>query len=68
MMPDIMMCMAEDCSVSTKCYRHPNSGTKPDEYRQSWWWRKDDSPTGPDCHAFWEATPLVRADHDGSTP
>jgi hypothetical protein len=67
-MPDIMMCNAEQCDLSATCYRHPDSGTNPDPYRQSWWYRQDDSPVGKECPQHWKTTPLVRAAHDGSTP
>ncbi len=43
-MPDIAMCAAT-CPVSRECYRHPDSGTKPREYRQTW---AGFEPTGPD--------------------
>jgi hypothetical protein len=34
-MPDILMCLAA-CPKSRTCYRHPDSGTKPGDYWQSW--------------------------------
>jgi hypothetical protein len=35
-MPDISMCAAENCPVAARCYRHAASGTKPDEFLQSY--------------------------------
>jgi len=67
-MPDIMMCGAINCSKARQCYRNPDSGTSPDPYRQSWWYRQPDSPTGDDCPQFWKTTPMVKAAHDGSVP
>ena len=65
-MPDIMMCAAAECPKSSTCYRHADSGTKPCEFRQSFWWRQSDSPVGDDCPQYWGRTPLVAAAHDGS--
>lgn len=33
-MPDITMCMQDDCTRSKTCYRHKDSGTKPSEFMQ----------------------------------
>jgi hypothetical protein len=62
-MPDIMMCDAHECPASKTCRRHPDSGTKPDPYRQSWWLRSDsadpggnapiNSPVYPNCPNHW---------------
>lgn len=65
-MPDIMMCAAKNCSMSSQCYRHADSGTEPCEHRQCYWLRDDNSPSGPDCRNFWKRTPLVAAAHDGT--
>jgi len=35
-MPDITMCTSDVCDLRTHCYRSPESGTKPSEYRQAW--------------------------------
>ena len=32
-MPDISMCDDNDCPFRKKCYRSPDSGTKPDMYQ-----------------------------------
>ena len=48
-MPDITMCAAE-CPRSDHCKRHPDSGTKPSEWRQSWFAPK---PTIHGCGRFW---------------
>ena len=53
-MPDIAMCRAGNCPLSTKCYRHEDSGTVPDKYRQSYVILADDDPVGYDCDLFWE--------------
>jgi len=37
-MPDITMCPSETCEVRKLCYRNPESGTKPNEFVQSWFW------------------------------
>jgi len=49
-MPDITMC-AETCEASTRCHRHPDSGTVPNEWRQSW----RIGPSGRDCPYWSEA-------------
>jgi hypothetical protein len=67
-MPDIMMCAAFACELSRSCYRHKNSGTKADRYRQSYWAREDGDPTGDECPHYWKATALVKVVHDGSMP
>lgn len=33
---DITMCNVIYCDFKKKCYRHAESGTKPNEYRQSY--------------------------------
>lgn len=35
-MPDLTMCMNNDCDLSRGCRRHQDSGTKPVSLRQSW--------------------------------
>lgn len=35
-MPDITMCKSQICPRRFTCYRSEESGTKPSEYRQSW--------------------------------
>lgn len=35
-MPDISMCPSVDCPSRSNCYRHTDSGTKPNEYRQTY--------------------------------
>jgi hypothetical protein len=57
-MPDIMMCLADNCCVSNKCYRHSDSGTKPDTHRQSFWLRDGQSPVGPECPNYWPSSSL----------
>ena len=67
-MTDMMMCDAKGCDLSKRCYRHADSGTESDKYRQSYWLRNDDSPIDDDCPQFWERTLLVASIHDGSMP
>jgi len=50
-MPDITMCSSETCPLKTTCYRNPASGTKPSEYRQSWFLNK--TTEGKDCDSYW---------------
>lgn len=35
-MPDISMCGSFACPLASSCYRSPQSGTKPSEFRQAW--------------------------------
>ena len=35
-MPDISMCTSKECASSATCYRHADSGTKPDPLRQAY--------------------------------
>lgn len=53
-MPDISMCSVETCELKTRCYRHEASGTKPNQYRQSYFMS---SNPGKDCEQFWEKKP-----------
>ena len=46
-MPDISMCAAE-CGVSRQCYRHPESGTVPNDPYQAWSAFEPDGPDGCD--------------------
>lgn len=54
-MPDITMCNATNCANSKTCRRSPDSGTIPDEYRQTWTNFMPGVIDGkrPDCHAYW---------------
>jgi hypothetical protein len=48
-MPDISMCESDTCPKSKTCYRHEDSGTKPSEFRQSYFIGND-----PDnCKYYW---------------
>jgi len=58
-MPDIMMCAATGCARSPECYRHADSGTKPDEHRQSFWLRDATSPVADKCDNFWPRQSLA---------
>lgn len=53
-MPDISMCNDPDCPFSRQCYRHPDSGTKPDPYRQAWgFFEKIGPPVKPEnCKGY----------------
>lgn len=50
-MPDIAMCI-QDCPSSKTCYRHPDSGTEPDKFRQGWVEFKVNQNTGK-CDYYW---------------
>lgn len=50
-MPDISMCFSDTCSLRANCYRNPASGTKPCEYRQSYFNGLDTE--GEDCKYYW---------------
>ena len=50
-MPDITMCQSP-CSRSRECYRHQDSGTKPNQTRQSFF---QPEYTGEECEVFWPA-------------
>jgi hypothetical protein len=50
-MPDITMCGSETCPLKANCYRNPASGTKPSEYRQSWFMGLDKE--GEECEHYW---------------
>lgn len=63
-MPDISMCAAKGCALSKQCYRHKDSGTKPNEY-QAYFMPSDDR-LGNDCDMFWARTAEVAAAHDGT--
>ena len=52
-MPDITMCNSDVCPMRTTCYRNEASGTKPCEWRQSYFMApplKDDGT----CGHFWD--------------
>jgi hypothetical protein len=49
-MPDITMCTAKNCDKSAACYRHEDSGTEPNPYRQSY---SDFNPEN--CGHYWPA-------------
>jgi hypothetical protein len=48
-MPDIAMCMQGDCPRSKTCYRHEDSGTKPNDHRQSYFLGGDPA----NCEWYW---------------
>lgn len=50
-MPDISMCLNDQCSVRRICRRHEDSGTTPTPKRQSY----TAFPGGDDCSGFWRA-------------
>lgn len=51
-MPDICMCPSTNCAVRKTCYRNQESGTKPDEYWQSYFVTSPGQ--GEDCSHYWE--------------
>jgi hypothetical protein len=50
-MPDISMCSSSTCSLAETCYRNEASGTKPCEFRQSYFYALKDE--GKDCVYHW---------------
>lgn len=59
-MPDITMCASDVCDLRTKCYRSPESGTKPSEYRQAWF--LDKAITGASCCSYWPTRDATKRD------
>lgn len=62
-MPDITMCAAKKCKLSDTCYRHADSGTRPDPLRQSY------ADFGADihglCDAYWHVNQMtIDSDED----
>lgn len=53
-MPDISMCASKNCPVAKRCYRSADSGTKPDEFLQSWMCFEPEK--GEECTGFWRVT------------
>lgn len=53
-MPDISMCDNETCPLAKGCYRNPDSGTKPNQYRQAWMqFRWTDKDGRAYCGDYW---------------
>jgi hypothetical protein len=50
-MPDITMCRSNTCSLANTCYRNSKSGTKEDEYRQSYFYLLPYE--GEECNQYW---------------
>ena len=61
-MSGITMCDADECPLSIACYRHADSGTRPDPHYQSYWARRPESPVGYDCAMFWSEAASLRAE------
>lgn len=53
-MPDISMCEGFACPLKKKCYRCEESGTKPSEYRQSYFVVTPYDHEKETCNYFWE--------------
>ena len=52
-MPDITMCGSDSCPYRETCYRNEESGTKPSEFRQSFFMNPPyDKETG-ECEYYW---------------
>ena len=49
-MPDITMCDVANCSKSSECYRHKDSGTRASDYQ--YYFVRPDDYSGP-CDYFW---------------
>lgn len=54
-MPDITMCPSLDCPKRNVCYRNEASGTKPNEYRQSFF--VEQPRKGLLCDYYWNRNP-----------
>lgn len=50
-MPDYAMCANETCPLARRCFRSPESGTVPSEFRQSWSKFEPDQ-SGESCSHF----------------
>ena len=48
-MPDITMCASVTCSLAKNCYRNEQSGTKPSEYVQAYFF----ALSVEDCQYYW---------------
>ena len=55
-MPDITMCVRtkDTCEICDKCYRSPESGTKPNKFWQAWtsFGNEDIVKTKDDCEMY----------------
>jgi hypothetical protein len=51
MIPDIVMCNSETCSVRRICARNPASGSKPKLEKQAWY--LEPPGAGSDCDKYW---------------
>jgi hypothetical protein len=49
-MPDICMCVAKNCPVAERCYRHPKPGTKMEPLQT---YSTFEPGKGADCEGFW---------------
>jgi|NGEPerStandDraft_6_1074524.scaffolds.fasta_scaffold169132_2 hypothetical protein len=49
-MPDICMCVAKNCPVAERCYRHPKPGTKMEPLQA---YATFEPGKGADCEGFW---------------
>ena len=59
-MPDYAMCDDDRCPYRKQCRRSPDSGTRPDGYKQTWGFfvkRGDDSEPS-NCDGWWPASTL----------
>ena len=50
-MPDISMCDSTTCTLANTCYRNEQSGTKPSEYRQAYFFGLVEE--GDQCKHYW---------------
>tara|TARA_R110000782_G_scaffold121760_2_gene212846 strand:- start:76 stop:288 length:213 start_codon:yes stop_codon:yes gene_type:complete len=56
-MPDISMCGSATCPLAKTCYRNELSGTKPNEFRQSYFYALKEE--GEDCRYYWKTKASV---------
>lgn len=53
-MPDITMCPSRTCPIKETCVRSPESGTKADKFRQSWFVNDPYESNDPTfCSYYW---------------
>jgi hypothetical protein len=57
--PDISLCMDNECPARSRCYRHTASGTKPSEFWQAYSAFKHDPDKGR-CAEFWPINAAAR--------
>ena len=62
---DITMCRSRLCNLSETCLRHPNSGSKPDRLRQSWFVIDNEADHKNGCEYYWHTQQQSFIEDDG---